>query len=80
MPGATPLIDRFNRIHDNLRVSVTDRCNIRCFYCMPEHDVAFVPRREILDFEEIGRFAQVAAGLGVTKVRVTRSEERRGWK
>jgi cyclic pyranopterin phosphate synthase len=68
------LKDRFGRIHDNLRISVTDRCNIRCFYCMPEDAVEFVPRREILDFEEIERFARVAAGLGVTKLRVTGGE------
>ena len=59
-----PLIDSFGRVHDNLRLSVTDRCNIRCFYCMPEHDVEFVDRREILDFEEIERFARVAVKFG----------------
>jgi GTP 3',8-cyclase len=68
------LTDSFGRIHDNLRISVTDRCNIRCFYCMPENDVQFVPRAEILDFEEIERFATIAAGLGVTKLRVTGGE------
>ena len=73
MAGA-PLIDSFGRVHDNLRISVTDRCNIRCFYCMPETDVHFVRRREILDFEEIERFARIAAGLGVRKLRVTGGE------
>jgi GTP 3',8-cyclase len=68
------LTDRFGRVHDNLRISVTDRCNIRCFYCMPEDGVQFVPRAEILDFEEIERFAKIAAGLGVTKLRVTGGE------
>lgn len=68
------LIDSFGRVHDNLRISVTDRCNIRCFYCMPEHDVQFVKRSEILDFEEIERFARIAAGLGVNKLRVTGGE------
>jgi cyclic pyranopterin phosphate synthase len=68
------LKDSFDRIHDNLRISVTDRCNIRCFYCMPEDAVEFVPRREILDFEEIERFARVAVGLGVSKLRVTGGE------
>ncbi|HKA00054.1 MAG TPA: GTP 3',8-cyclase MoaA [Candidatus Solibacter sp.] len=68
------LVDRFGRLHDNLRVSVTDRCNIRCFYCMPEHNVQFVERREILDFEEIERFARVAASLGIRKLRVTGGE------
>src|SRR6185295_3284803 len=71
---AEPLIDSYGRIHDNLRISVTDRCNIRCFYCMPEHDVEFVDRREILDFEEIERFARIAVGLGIRKLRVTGGE------
>jgi cyclic pyranopterin phosphate synthase len=73
MPPA-PLVDSYGRLHDNLRISVTDRCNIRCFYCMPEHDVEFVERREILDFEEIERFARIAAGLGIVKLRVTGGE------
>jgi cyclic pyranopterin phosphate synthase len=68
------LVDGFGRVHDNLRISVTDRCNIRCFYCMPENEVRFVERREILDFEEIERFARVAAGLGIRKIRVTGGE------
>ncbi len=69
-----PLVDTFGRLHDNLRISVTDRCNIRCFYCMPEEGVKFQPREEILTFEEIERFARVAAGLGVRKIRVTGGE------
>ena len=69
-----PLVDSFGRIHDNLRISVTDRCNVRCFYCMPETDVHFAPRAEILDFEEIERFARIAASLGVSKLRVTGGE------
>jgi cyclic pyranopterin phosphate synthase len=70
----SPLIDTFGRTHNNLRISVTDRCNIRCFYCMPENDVQFLDRREILSFEEIERFACVAAGLGINKLRVTGGE------
>ena len=69
-----PLIDTYNRIHDNLRISVTDRCNIRCYYCMPEDGVEFVPRAEILSFEEIERFARIAAKLGITKIRITGGE------
>ena len=72
--NAGPLADSFGRIHDNLRISVTDRCNIRCFYCMPEQDVHFVDRREILDFEEIERFVRIAVRLGVRKLRVTGGE------
>lgn len=68
------LIDTYGRTHDNLRISVTDRCNIRCFYCMPETGVTFVPKGEILSFEEITRFARVAAGQGVRKLRITGGE------
>lgn len=73
-PLTGPLVDSFARVHDNLRISVTDRCNIRCFYCMPETDVHFVERKEILDFEEIERFARVAVGLGIRKLRITGGE------
>jgi cyclic pyranopterin phosphate synthase len=69
-----PLIDSYGRVHDNLRISVTDRCNIRCFYCMPETDVRFVDRAQILDFEEIERFARIAITLGITKLRITGGE------
>ena len=69
-----PLIDTYGRLHDNLRISVTDRCNIRCFYCMPEHNVKFVERAEILSFEEIERLVRVAASLGVRKIRITGGE------
>jgi len=69
-----PLIDTFDRVHDNLRISVTDRCNIRCFYCMPETGVKFQPREQLLTFEEIERFVRVAVTLGVRKLRVTGGE------
>lgn len=69
-----PLIDTFGRLHDNLRISVTDRCNIRCFYCMPEENVQYAPREEILSFEEIERFVRVAVELGVNKLRITGGE------
>ena len=71
---APPLVDGFGRLHDNLRISVTDRCNIRCTYCMPENGVQFMDRAEILSFEEIERFARIGAGLGVSKLRVTGGE------
>ena len=70
----TPLIDTYGRVHDNLRISVTDRCNIRCFYCMPDEGVKFQPREEILTFEEIERFVRVAVTLGVRKLRITGGE------
>ena len=72
-PADGPLIDSFGRIHNNLRISVTDRCNIRCVYCMPE-TVEFLPRGELLTFEEITRFARVAATCGVDKLRLTGGE------
>jgi cyclic pyranopterin phosphate synthase len=72
--NTSPLVDSFDRVHDNLRISVTDRCNIRCFYCMPESGVQFMDRNEILSFEEIERFVRVAVRLGITKLRVTGGE------
>ena len=69
-----PLVDRFGRLHDNLRISVTDRCNIRCFYCMPEEGGQYAPKQEILSFEEMARFTRVAVGLGVRKLRITGGE------
>src|SRR5206468_5943613 len=67
------LIDTFGRIHNNLRISVTDRCNLRCTYCMPE-EVVFLDKGELLTFEEITRFVQVAVGLGIDKIRLTGGE------
>jgi cyclic pyranopterin phosphate synthase len=70
----SPLIDTFGRVHTDLRISVTDRCNIRCFYCMPAENVRFKPRSEILTFEELERFVRVAASMGVDKLRLTGGE------
>jgi cyclic pyranopterin phosphate synthase len=64
------LIDTFGRAHNSLRISVTDRCNLRCSYCMAE-DVVFMDRGQLLTFEEITHFVQVAAPLGINKVRLT---------
>jgi GTP 3',8-cyclase len=72
--AAAALVDSFGRVHDSLRVSVTDRCNIRCFYCMPEDGAPYAARGEILSFEEIERFARVAVSLGIDKLRVTGGE------
>ncbi len=68
------LIDTFGRVHNNLRISVTDRCNIRCFYCMPAENVEFMNRAELLSFEEIERFVSIVAPLGVNKLRLTGGE------
>src|SRR5436190_24391114 len=69
-----PLIDRFGRVHTNLRLSVTDRCNIRCFYCMPAENVQFMDKAELLTFEEIERIVRVAVLLGLRKIRLTGGE------
>ncbi|MBV8236546.1 MAG: radical SAM protein, partial [Acidimicrobiia bacterium] len=71
---AGPLIDTFGRVHTDLRISVTDRCNFRCSYCMPAEDMAWLPREGILSYEEIERVARVLKGLGVTAVRLTGGE------
>jgi cyclic pyranopterin phosphate synthase len=67
------LVDGFGRTHTDLRISVTDRCNLRCTYCMPL-DVEFKSREELLSFEEIARVARVAARLGIRSLRLTGGE------
>jgi len=71
--AAAGLVDAFGRVHTDLRISVTDRCNLRCTYCMPL-DVTFRPREDLLEFAEIARVARVAARLGVTSLRITGGE------
>jgi len=66
-------VDTFGRIHDDLRLSITDRCNLRCAYCMP-HEPVWYPHEAILSFEEITRVARLAIGEGVGKLRVTGGE------
>jgi cyclic pyranopterin phosphate synthase len=68
------LMDRFGRMHDYLRISVTDRCNLRCVYCMPEEGMEFEPDEKLLSFEEITEVVRVLAGLGVRKLRLTGGE------
>jgi cyclic pyranopterin phosphate synthase len=67
-------LDRYERRIDYLRLSITDRCNLRCVYCMPPEGVAYLPHREILRYEEILRLAGIAVSLGITKIRVTGGE------
>jgi GTP 3',8-cyclase len=71
---AYPLNDRYGRPLRSLRISVTDRCNMRCRYCMPELDYVWLPRTSILSFEEIDRLAGIFSGLGVSKIRLTGGE------
>ena len=66
--------DSLGRTIDYLRVSVTDRCNLRCRYCMPEEGVEWLPHEDILSYEDILRLAAIFARLGVEKVRLTGGE------
>ena len=68
------LIDSFGRRINYLRISVTDRCNLRCIYCMPPEGIPLIPHSEILSYEEISRVVQVAAKLGINKIRLTGGE------
>ena len=68
------IADIFGRPLGSLRVSVTDRCNLRCRYCMPEQDYVWLPKQSILTFEEIARLVRVFTSLGVEKVRLTGGE------
>ena len=68
-----PIIDTFGRVHTNLRLSITDRCNIRCFYCMPVN-VQFLPRTELLNYEEMVRIVRLLTPAGLDKIRITGGE------
>ena len=69
-----PLIDAFGRVHESLRISVTDACNIRCRYCMPETVKGFLPQHRLLPYESIVRIVSVLTRAGVRKVRLTGGE------
>jgi cyclic pyranopterin phosphate synthase len=74
-PAAGPLVDRFGRVATDLRVSLTDRCNLRCTYCMPEEGLAWLPRQQQLTDDEVVHLIRVAVErLGVTEVRFTGGE------
>ncbi|MGZ5291563.1 MAG: GTP 3',8-cyclase MoaA [Actinomycetota bacterium] len=73
-PARGPLVDTFGRAADDLRVSVTDRCNFRCTYCMPAEGLAWLPKTEILTFEELTRLLSLFVRLGVRSVKVTGGE------
>ena len=76
--NTVPILDKFRRPLRDLRVSVTDRCNFRCPYCMPAEIYGeryqFLPRNDLLTFEEITRIVNITVGLGVKKVRITGGE------
>ncbi len=73
-PPEGPLVDTFGRVADDLRVSVTDRCNFRCTYCMPAEGLAWIPKGEILTFEELTRLLGIFVSLGVRSLKVTGGE------
>jgi cyclic pyranopterin phosphate synthase len=73
-PAEGPLLDTFGRVADDLRISVTDRCNFRCTYCMPAEGLVWLPKDEILTFEELTRLLALFVGLGVRSVKVTGGE------
>lgn len=74
MPESGPLVDPFNRVHTYLRVSVTDRCNYRCVYCLPAEGVQFMTRRHLLTYEEFARLARIFASMGIERIRLTGGE------
>jgi len=74
MASGKQLIDKFGRMHDKLRISVTDTCDIRCYYCMPQAGRAFTPRAGLLSVEEIERIVRVGVNLGLRKIRLTGGE------
>jgi cyclic pyranopterin phosphate synthase len=74
MPADGPLFDTFGRAANDLRISVTDRCNFRCTYCMPAEGLPWLPKAEILTFEEFSRLLRIFVGLGVNGVKLTGGE------
>jgi cyclic pyranopterin phosphate synthase len=74
MPTTGPLVDTFGRIGDDLRISVTDKCNFRCTYCMPAEGLPWLPKEGVLTYEEIVRLVGVFVGLGVKEVKLTGGE------
>ena len=73
-PATGPLVDRFGRVAEDLRISVTDRCNFRCSYCMPLEGLAWLPKHELLTFEELTRLLGIFVRLGVRSLKVTGGE------
>ena len=74
MSSGKQLVDRFGRVHDKLRVSVTDTCDIRCYYCMPQAGRLFTPRAALLSVDEIERVVRIGVSLGLRKIRLTGGE------
>src|SRR6185295_9198895 len=68
------IMDSYNRVHDYLRISLTDNCNLRCFYCMPEEEYVFTPASALMQLSEIEALAKVFVEEGVNKIRLTGGE------
>src|ERR1700733_9424676 len=73
-PQGASVLDTFGRPLSSLRISVTDRCNLRCLYCMPEEEYVWLPRQELLSFEELTRLVGIFTSLGVSRIRLTGGE------
>ena len=74
MENSKYITDQFGRVHNYLRISLTERCNLRCFYCMPEEGVPLRPKPEFMTTEEVFAIAKTFVGLGVNKIRITGGE------
>ena len=68
------ITDSYNRVHDYLRISLTDNCNLRCFYCMPEEEYTFTPASQLMQVNEIRKLAEIFVKEGVKKIRLTGGE------
>src|SRR5436189_5143385 len=68
------IVDKYNRVHNYLRISLTDNCNLRCFYCMPEEEYEFTPASKLMQKDEIEILSRIFVNLGVNKIRLTGGE------
>lgn len=68
------IIDSYNRVHNYLRISLTDNCNLRCFYCMPEEEYTFTPASQLMQVDEIRKLSEIFVGEGINKIRLTGGE------
>ena len=68
------IVDKYNRVHNYLRISLTDNCNLRCFYCMPEEEYEFTPASKLMQKDEIETLSKIFVSLGVNKIRLTGGE------
>ena len=74
MANTTNIVDKFGRTHDYLRISLTERCNLRCFYCMPEEGIQLRDKKEFMSSEELLAIAKTFVDLGIKKIRLTGGE------